>query len=124
MKTIRSWMLIGAAEVLLVLLLAAIAPAFFNSTVPILGFVIWAVIICIISGSLSIVIQRWRDAHTARRLFVTAFPDYRHLGVVAFLDRSSNRVTQTIELWQEIHDEPEFITLEMSPLEFLNGGKK
>ncbi|NET10298.1 MAG: hypothetical protein F6K09_02980 [Merismopedia sp. SIO2A8] len=124
MKTIRSWMMIGAIEVLLVLVLAAIAPAFFNSTLPLIGFLIWAVIVAIIASSLYAVIQRWQDALTARHLFITAFPNYRHLGVVAFLDRSSTRVAHTIERWQDIHNEPEFLELEMSPLEFLNGMKK
>ena len=124
MKTIRSWIAIGTVELLLILMLAAIAPAFFNSTVPLMGFLIWLVILGAIVGSLYTVIQRWCDACQARHMFITSFPDYGYLGAIAFLDYSSTRVAHTIELWQAIHDDPEFVALEMSPLEFLRGAKQ
>ena len=124
MKTIRFWTFVGASEILLVVILAAIAPTFFNSALPIIGFLIWVAIVTLILSSVGYLIYRWHDAYRARRLFIQAFPDYQYLGVVAFLDRSSTRVANTIELWHDIQDDPEFIHLGMSPLEFLRGVKK
>ena len=123
MKTIRTWVWMGIAEGVLILVLAAIAPIFINSTFPILGFFIWIIIMGLISGSVGYILWRLRDASLARTLFIRVFPDYGYLGILAFLDCSSTRVKKTIELWQDIHHEPEFQALNMSPLEFLVGHK-
>ena len=123
MKTIRTWAWIGIAEGGLLLVLAAIAPTFINSTFPIIGFFIWIVIVGLIGGSMVYVLWRLRDAYIARHLFVLNFPDYDYLGILSFLDCSSARVKKNIELWQEIYAEPEFQALNMSPLEFLVGHK-
>ena len=106
---------------MLLMVLAAIAPTFINSPFPIIGFFIWIVIVGLIGGSTVYVLWRFRDAYIARHLFVLSFPDYDYLGVFSFLDCSSTRVRKTIALWQEIHSEPEFQSLNMSPLEFLVG---
>ena len=113
----------GIAEGVLVLVLAAIAPIFFNSAFPLIGFFIWIIIVGLIGGSTVYVLWRLRDAYKARTLFIHAFPDYDYVGVLSFLNCSSTRVRKTIELWQDIHHEPEFQVLNMSPLEFLVGHK-
>lgn len=121
MNIIRAWIGIGIAEGVLILVLAAIAPAFINSHVPILGFLIWIVIVGLLGYSLLHVIRRLRDATHSRRLFIRQFPDYSDLSVIHFLEYSSTRVQTTLEIWQTVHQEPEFQSLEMSPLEFLKG---
>ncbi|MGK7888074.1 MAG: hypothetical protein AB4042_01990 [Leptolyngbyaceae cyanobacterium] len=121
MKTLRFWLIIAGAEALLVLLLAAIAPTFINSTLPIIGLLIWLVIVGVVVGSMTHIVWRWRDATLARDLFTTAFPDYQTLTVVFFLDYSSSRVQKAIAHWQGVHTDPEFLALHMSPLEFLRG---
>ena len=123
MKTIRTWIGIGIAEGLLVLLLAAIAPIFINSSFPIVGLLLWAVILGLVGGSIGYVLWRLRDAAIARFLFIQVFPDYGHLGITYFLEYSSNRVQSTIDQWIIVHSEPEFQSLNMSPLEFLSGHK-
>ena len=123
MKTIRTWIWMGLAESVLILGLAAIAPAFINSSVPIIGFLIWIVIIGLSSGSIGYVLWRLRDAYRARFLFITVFPNYDYLGLISFLDYSSNRVQKMIDMWQIIHQDSEFQSLDMSPLEFLSGHK-
>lgn len=111
----------GLVEGLLVLGLAAIAPSFINSHFPIIGVLIWIVIIGLMGGSIGYILWRLYDAHMARGLFIQAFPSYDHLGLLSFLDCSSTRVRKTIELWQIIHHDPDFQSLNMSPLEFLVG---
>ncbi|MEM9216898.1 MAG: hypothetical protein AAGD25_21425 [Cyanobacteria bacterium P01_F01_bin.150] len=123
MKTIRTWAWIGLAEGLLVLGLAAIAPHFINSPFPIIGFFIWFIIIGLMGGSIGYILWRLRDAYLARIIFINSFPIYRYLGMTSFLDYSSSRVQKMIKLWEIIHDEPEFKSLNMSPLEFLLGHK-
>lgn len=113
----------GMAEGLLILMLAAIAPTFINSSLPIIGFLIWGAIFCLIGGSISYVLWRVWDAYSARTLFIKAFPTYRSLGLVYFLEYSCHRVQKTIHHWHIIHAEPEFQSLKMSPLEFLSGYK-
>ncbi|NEQ96125.1 MAG: hypothetical protein F6K30_05280 [Cyanothece sp. SIO2G6] len=121
MKTLRFWLKMAGIEALLVLALAAIAPIFINSNLPIIGLLIWLVIMGMVIGSGVYVVLRWRDAILARHLFITAFPDYETLTVVFFLDYSSNRVHKAIAHWQGVHTDPEFLALQMSPLEFLRG---
>ena len=113
----------GLAEGLLVLGLAAIAPSVINSPFPIIGFLIWLVIIGLVGGSIGYILWRLCDAHMARSVFIQAFPSYDHLRLLSFLDFSSTRVRKTIELWHMIHSDPEFQSLNMSPLEFLGGHK-
>lgn len=111
-------------ECLLIFMLAAIAPIFINSSFPIIGLLIWTLILGLISGSISYVIWRLWDAHSAQILFIKAFPTYDFLGLVYFLEYSSARVQKMVDLWHIMHTESEFQALNMSPIEFLSGHKK
>lgn len=111
----------GMAEGVLILVLAAIAPTFINSTFPLFGFFIWIAIVGLLGSSIFYILWRFRDAYYARNIFIQTFPEYKYLGLISFLDCSLVRVKKMISLWQDIHHEPEFKSLNMSPLEFLVG---
>ena len=119
MRTLRRWIAIGVAEAVLSLILIAIAPIFLNSTQPIVGFLIWAVVLAVLGGSSVYVVVRLRDAATARRLFLAKFPDYHRLSVHEFLDIPASHVAEQLDMLEAAATDPDFQALHIAPLDLL-----
>jgi threonine/homoserine/homoserine lactone efflux protein len=118
---LRRWILMGIAEVLLALVLAAIAPIFINSNNPLLGFLIWLFIMVLLLGSVCYAIVQVFAAHRARHLFVRQFPHYRYLSTIDFLGLSPHQVAQGLETLNLIQTDPDYQDLHLSPFDFLRG---
>ena len=123
-KTIQTWVVFGAVEVLLSLILIAAAPRFLNSDKPMVGFLIWLIVPTLLGSSGVYVAIKLADAQTGRKLFLAKFPEYEYLKLADFLELSSADVAQRLELLEAIKDDPDFQQLCISPLDFLNGAKK
>jgi hypothetical protein len=118
---LRRWIVIGVIEIVVALTLAAIAPTFINSHMPILGLLIWLMILGMVGFSGGHVIWHWHQARQARRLWVRRFPQYRYLTTVDFLTFSPHQVAQGLRQLDLMQSDPDFQSLDLSPLEFLCG---
>ncbi len=123
-NTLVKWGAIALLELIVALILIAMAPIFLNSSQPLVGFLIWVGVVLMLSGSGVYAIARIRDGYHARKLFITAFPDYSYLGVQDFLEISSHQVRQTIDTIQTAQADPDFSSLQISPLDVLQGARK
>ena len=123
-NTLVKWGAIALIELILALLLIAIAPVFLNSNQPVIGLLIWLGVVVMLGGSGAYAIARMRDGYRARKLFITAFPAYSYLGVQDFLEISSHQVRQTIDTIQTAQADPDFSSLQISPLDVLQGARK
>jgi hypothetical protein len=123
-RTIQKWFLIGIGEVILCLILLAIAPIFLNSNLPIVGFLIWLTIPLILGGSITYVLLRIVDALKATNMFVARFPEYSYLKTVDFIGISSEEMRQRLEAFAAIQDDPDCDILNIAPLDLLHKTKR
>lgn len=128
MKTqiLRRWLMLGLLQLVLSLILAAIAPLFFNSSVPMVGFLIWAGILGMLLGSGTYISLQLRSAAQCRRQFLVQFgeqfPNYRSLSPLDFLGIAPAHLTERLEQYSLAAADPDFQSLEISPLAFVRGG--
>lgn len=123
-NTLLKWGAIALIELILAVVLIALAPMFLNSNQPLIGFLIWIGVGVMLGGSAVYAIARIRDSYRGRKLFITAFPDYGYLGIQDFLDISSTQVQQTIATLKTAQADPDFSSLQISPLDVLQGARK
>jgi Kef-type K+ transport system membrane component KefB len=123
-KIISQWMAIAVVEIILSLVLLAIAPIFLNSNQPILGFLIWLIIPTILIGSGVYVLIRLRDAQKSRKIFVSRFPEYSHLKITDFLEFSSSYISENLEMLENAKNDPSLESLNLSLLDLLRNGNK
>jgi Kef-type K+ transport system membrane component KefB len=123
LKIISQWMAIAVVEIILSLVLLAIAPIFLNSNQPILGFLIWLIIPTILIGSGVYVLIRLRDAQKSRKIFVSRFPEYSHLKITDFLEFSSSYISENLEMLENAKNDPSLESLNLSLLDLLRNQK-
>lgn len=116
-SVIQRWLIIGVAEVLLSLLLLVIAPTFLNSNKPLIGFLIWVFVLAMLGGSGLYVVLKVADASKARNILITEFPEYAHLGILYFVGIPSQLVSQRLAWFEAVKDDPDFQSLNISPLD-------
>lgn len=121
---VRQWLVIGVAEVLLSLILIAVAPRYLNSDKPQVGFLMWASVPVLMGSSLLYVTRRLNDAQKSRRLFISRFPEYSALTLADFLTIPSAQVVESLETLELLQSDPDFQMLSISPLDFLRGANK
>ncbi|NJL42509.1 MAG: hypothetical protein HC935_02140 [Pseudanabaena sp. SU_2_4] len=119
-RTARKWLLIGMGEVILCLILLAIAPIFLNSNLPIIGFLIWLSIPLMLGGSLLYALRKVMDAQKSRNIFVREFPEYACLKFTDFLEIPSREMKRRLEIFAAIQDESDRDILNISPLDLLH----
>lgn len=119
LQTWQRWLLTALAEILLGLLLFAIAPFFLNSPWPLLGFAIVLGVPIAWVGSLGYGLWRWLDARRARTLLAQYEPVYRRLRTVQLLTISSRAVEEAIETLQLLNQDETYRVLNRSPLDLL-----
>ncbi|MBD2160127.1 hypothetical protein H6F46_05405 [Limnothrix sp. FACHB-1083] len=119
LQTWQRWLLTALAEILLGLLLFAIAPFFLNSHWPLLGFAIVLGVPIAWVGSLGYGLWRWLDARRARTLLAQYDPVYRRLRTVQLLAISSRSVEEAIETLQLLNQDEAYRVLNRSPLDLL-----
>lgn len=124
LNTIQKWLAVGVAEILLSLVLFAIAPIFLNSNKPAIGFAIWFAVPTLLGGSGLYAACRVADARKARKLFLKRFPEYAHLGLAEFLEISSKQAIENLEILEAIQNDPDCQTLNLSPFDVLKDAKK
>jgi len=115
------WMIWGIGEVLLTLFLATIAPGLINSSWVWLGFLLWLGIILWWIGSVVYIINVVSEALAVRRLILRHFPQYYDRSWCAFVGLSVTQVRRTLATWYELHEDRDFQTIGLSPLEFIKG---
>ena len=120
---IQKWIAIGLAEVVLSSLLIAFAPRFLNSNRPAIGFLMWLTVPTLVGSSGLYVTAKWISARKAHRRFITRFPQYSDLAVADFLNVSIAQITEAIEQFEVIQDDPDCRQLGISPLDLLRGAK-
>lgn len=125
MKTniLKKWIILGVLEGLLSLVLISVAPIFLNSDRPWIGFLIWLGVIGLLVSSVLYVIYRLIDAHRARKLFVSSFPEYHYLGTLDFLGFSHAHVAKNLNTFLAAQADPDFQSLQISPLDLLRGAQ-
>ncbi|MEM9771460.1 MAG: hypothetical protein AAF889_07675 [Cyanobacteria bacterium P01_D01_bin.73] len=120
MAIVRRWAAIALGEILLSLLLLAIAPTFLNSKNPWLGFAIWIAVPTMLGGSAAYATVRSLNAQQAHALFCKTCPNWSHtVSPLDFLDIPLDKVQQALpqlEAWEET-DETKI--LHLSPLDLL-----
>ena len=124
MPILRKWILVGLLEIVVGLILIAIAPIFLNSTLPWIGFLIWFGVLSVWCVSSVHVFWCWSQARQARQLFLRRFPDHLDLTVIDFLGVSRAKVWQHIELLDEAAQDPELQLLNLSPLDLFRQYRK
>jgi hypothetical protein len=107
------------SEVILSLILIAIAPNFLNSDKPIVGFLIWLSVPVVLGSSGTYVAWRIIDAQKARQVFIRHFPEYNHLQTTDFLEISSQRVVNALPLLQATKSDQDFPELNINLFELL-----
>ena len=97
-RQLKRWLLIGVSEIIFSLALIAVAPTFLNSKKPVLGFAIWLAVPTVLSTSSIYAVVKLTAANRARKIFITAFPEYSCLNASDFLELSPAHVTSQIDL--------------------------
>ena len=122
-NTLQKWLTIGVSEIVLSLILIAIAPNFLNSDKPVVGLIIWLSVPTILGGSGTYVVWRIADAQKARKIFLTQFPEYNYLETSDFLEISSRDVVRTLPLLAATQSDPDFPILNINLFELLQREK-
>jgi uncharacterized membrane protein YhaH (DUF805 family) len=122
-KIIRQWIAIAVVEIVLSLILLAIAPIFLNSNQPIFGFLIWFAIPTILIPSGVYVMMRLQDAQKSRQIFVSRFPEYSYLQITDFLEFTSIYVAENLEMLENAKNDPSLESLNISLLDLLRNQK-
>jgi hypothetical protein len=118
-RACQKWIAIAIGEVILCLILLAIAPIFLNSNLPIIGFAIWLSIPLMLGGSLLFVSRKVLDAQKTRNIFVREFPEYAHLKFTDFLGISPREMQRRLEIFEAIQEESDRDLLNIAPLDLL-----
>ncbi len=116
---LKRWFVIGISEVILSLILIAIAPIFLNSNKPIFGFLIWFTVPTTLAGSSLYAAGKLGSANRARNIFIAAFPEYSDLGVERFINLTPERVASQIDLLISAKESEEVRELNISLFEIL-----
>ncbi|GAB4541215.1 MAG: hypothetical protein Tsb0014_32960 [Pleurocapsa sp.] len=122
-RTLKRWLIVGVSEIILSLVLIAIAPTFLNSKKPIFGFLIWFAVPTILVGSSVYAGEKLTAAKQARKIFITVFPEYSHLKTSDFLGLSPADVTSQIDILLAAKETPEIQELNISLFEILEQTK-
>ena len=119
MKTLKRWLLLGAVWGVVSLVLMAFAPYLLNSHHPLLGFLIWLIVAIgwFLCGST--VSARWLNARKSRQLFLRQYPQYDHLTWVHFLNVPTQQVQQDLETLSLSQTDPDYLSLNLSPADFV-----
>ena len=122
-RKLKRWLLIGVSEIILSLILISIAPVFLNSKKPLVGFLIWFTVPTVLVSSSVYAVGKLAAANKARKIFVTAFPEYSYLGVSDFLELSPAHVASQINLLVAAKETPEVQEFNISLFEILEQTK-
>ena len=122
-RKLKRWLLIGISEIILSLILISIAPIFLNSKKPFVGFLIWFTIPTVLVSSSVYAVGKLTAANKARKIFVTAFPEYSYLRVSDFLELSPAHVASQINLLVAAKETPEVQEFNISLFEILEQTK-
>lgn len=101
---IKQWVAVAISEIIISLILIAIAPNFLNSKKPFFGFLIWFTVPTVIGSSSIYAANKLIAANKARTIFVTAFPKYSYLKTTDFIDLSPQQVASQISLLASIQE--------------------
>ena len=99
---LKRWLVIAVSEIVISLVLIAIAPTFLNSKKPFLGFLIWFAVPTVIGSSSIYAANKIVAANRARTTFITAFPEYSYLKTADFIELSPKHVASQISLLTSI----------------------
>ena len=116
---LKCWLLVGFSQIVISLILIAIAPTFLNSNKPIFGFLIWFSVPTTLAGSSIYAAKKLIAANKSRDIFITAFPEYSYLGVERFIDLAPACVQSQINLLMSVKESCEVQELNISLLEIL-----
>ena len=116
---LKQLLVVGISEVIISLALIAIAPTFLNSKKPRFGFAIWFAVPTMLASSSIYAVKKLTAAEQARRIFITAFPEHRDLGIDKFLDMSPAHVASQIDLLIAIEETSAIKELNISLFEIL-----
>ncbi len=122
-RTFKRWLIIGISEIILSLILIATAPTFLNSKKPIFGFLIWFTVPTVLVSSSVYVVGKLTAAKQARKIFVTAFPEYSELKISDFIELSPAYVASQLELLLAARETPEIQECNISLFEILEQTK-
>ena len=122
-RKLKRWLLIGVSEIILSLTLISIAPVFLNSKKPLVGFLIWFTVPTVLVSSSVYAVGKLAAANKARKIFVTAFPEYSYLRVSDFLELSPAHVASQINLLVAAKETPEVQEFNISLFEILEQTK-
>jgi hypothetical protein len=123
-RILHRWGMIALGEVILALGLVAIAPIFLNSNYPLIGFLIWFLVLVMLAGSGLSLIVKLLDVQRARQLFVTKFPKHASLSWIDFLDLRTSDVAANLDMLEAAESDPDFQELQVSLIELLRRTKQ
>lgn len=120
MAILRQWVAIAVGELVLSMVLLAIAPTFLNSKQPWIGFAIWIAVPAMLGGSGLYGAARSLDAQRAHRLFCQTCPTWAdRVSLLDFLDIPFHTVQATLPQLQAWEETDEIQVLHLSPLDLL-----
>ena len=120
---LKRWLLVGVSEIIVSLALISVAPTFLNSKKPTVGFLIWFTVPTVLTGSGIYAVVKLVAASQARKIFVTAFPEYSYLEASEFLELSPTHVASQIDLLISAKETSEVRELNISLFEILEQTK-
>lgn len=115
----QRWSAIALAELVLGVVLFAIAPGLLNSKNPFWGFVIILGVPIAWGGSAIYVGWRAIDAHHARSLLVAYDPTYRQLRAIDLLEIPSKQIHQAINTLHTLNQDETLKDFRLSPLDLI-----
>lgn len=118
-QKLKQWLAIAVSEIVLALVLISLTPRFLNSKKPWLGFAIWFTVPTVLASSSIYAVGKLAAAHQARKIFITAFPEYSYLGTSAFIELSPTQVASAIELLKAVRATSEIEEYNISLFEIL-----
>ena len=120
---LKSWLAIAISEVMLALILMAIAPTWLNSKKPIFGFLIWFAVPTMLGTSSIYAVKKLTAANQAKNIFITEFPEHSALKATDFLELSPEWVSSQISLLKEIKETSAIQEFDISLFEILEQTK-
>ncbi len=120
---LKQWLAIAVSEIVISLVLIAIAPTFLNSKRPLLGFLIWFAVPTVLTSSSIYAVNKFAAAKKAKNIFIAAFPEYSYLKTIEFLELSPAHVASQINLLEAIKETSAIQELNISLFEILEQTK-
>ena len=120
---LKRWLVIAVSEIVMSLVLIAIAPTFLNSKKPIFGFLIWFAVPTVVGSSSIYAANKLIAASKARTIFVTAFPEYSYLKTTDFIELSPKQVASQVSLLTSIKETSAIEEFNISLFEILEQTK-